>query len=601
MATTQRPAERRTLAKRAGEVVLKLLGAFVILEPVWMLLPFAGFLYGSVLRIQTLNRNPGTAWLTHFVFPVLTLRWLGPALVVVGFAMFLGGAAQIYWAKFRKSGLVTKGLYRFVRHPQYISLTLFGVGILLAWGRAITFIAFFVMMFVYYYLARSEERKCLALFGEQYERYRERTSFILPGDRLLRPLGAKLRATSLPTPVRIAGAFAVTMAVCFGLMWLIGTVKEAARTVPYLTATVSFKNAAGTARDREERWPAITTGTSGGVPFAQAGRVAVVRGPYRSASAPGFAERAVMRLPRSRTLGDFLAFLDEPAGDVVIVFCAPFVKPERAGTPGMHAGSGRRGPPPDPSGPDRVRLIILRCTLSPGASIADAFEDRSKRTIKGARIVPVDLARPEGEDIVEGKVVTPGPRFPGEERWDFFMEQLAARGELERRPGREAAGEAVIPGRLPSATLVMVKAPILRTRLDPAFAKEILDRLVHSAKFRRHLRKTGAGGEVVPVAFPRPGPNWYREHHGKPEISAFVVVARLARMSGSAGRTVPYLVEKDAALDALFRPGDRELLGAFTAEIDFKIPPPDDSVDEIATVGPRRDLEERWRFFLSGL
>ena len=187
MATAQPRAERRTLAKRAGETALKLLGAFVILEPVWMLLPFAGFLYGSVLRIQTLNRNPGTAWLTHFVFPVLTLGLWGPALVVAGFAMFLAGAAQIYCAKFRRSGLVTKGLYRFVRHPQYVSLTLFGVGILLAWGRAITFIAFFVMMFVYYYLARSEERRCLAVFGVEYERYRERTSFVLPGDGLLRP------------------------------------------------------------------------------------------------------------------------------------------------------------------------------------------------------------------------------------------------------------------------------------------------------------------------------------------------------------------------------------------------------------------------------
>ncbi|MHC4502086.1 MAG: methyltransferase family protein [Planctomycetota bacterium] len=584
------------MAKRAGEAALKLLGAFVILEPVWMLLPFAGFLYGSVLRIQTLNRNPGTAWLTHFVFPVLTLRWLGPALVVAGLAIFMVGAGQIYWSKIRRSGLVTKGLYRFVRHPQYISLTLFGVGILLAWGRAITFIAFFVMMFVYYYLAKSEERRCLALFGEEYERYRERTSFILPGDRLLRPLGSKLPGRNLPAPARVAGAFAVTMAVCFGLMWIIGTVKETARTVPYLTATVSFRDvvdmvdvadARGAGEDREARWPAVTTGASGGVPFAQAGRVAVVRGPYRNGAAPGFAERVLLRLPRSSTLEGFLAFLDKPAGDVAIVFCAPFVKPEQPGTPGMHAGSGRRGPPPDPSGPDRVRLIILRCVLSPGASIADAFEDRSKRTIKGARIAPVNLARPEGADIVEGTVVKPGPRFPGEERWDFFMEQLAARGDLERRTGREAAGEAVIPGRFPSATLVMVKAPILRTRLDPAFAKEILDRLVHSARFRDHLRKSGAGGGVVPVAFPRPGPNWYREHHGKPEISAFVIMTRLA--------------QKGAAHDALFRPDGRELLGAFTAEIDFGIEPPSDSVGEIATVGPRRDLEERWRFFLSGL
>ncbi|MCX7007882.1 MAG: hypothetical protein NTY53_11665, partial [Kiritimatiellaeota bacterium] len=58
------------------EFLLKVLGFFVILEPVWMLLPFAGFLYGSVLQIENLNQHPQTAWLTHFVFPILTGGWL---------------------------------------------------------------------------------------------------------------------------------------------------------------------------------------------------------------------------------------------------------------------------------------------------------------------------------------------------------------------------------------------------------------------------------------------------------------------------------------------------------------------------------------------
>ena len=88
-----------------------------------------------------------------------------------GGEVFLVGAGQIYRAKFRRSGLVMSGLYRFVRHPQYIALTLFGVGIVLTWGRAITFAAFSVMMFLCYYLAKSEERSCLRLFGAAYERY----------------------------------------------------------------------------------------------------------------------------------------------------------------------------------------------------------------------------------------------------------------------------------------------------------------------------------------------------------------------------------------------------------------------------------------------
>ena len=108
-----------------------------------------------------------------------------------------------------------------------------------------------------------------------------------------------------------------------------------------------------------------------------------------------------------------------------------------------------------------------------------------------------------------------------------------------------------------------------------------------SASFRDRLRKSGAGGEIVPVAFPRPGPNWYSEHHGTPQISAFVMLARLR--------------DANSPLDELFQPGGRELLSALIADMDFKIGPDQDSVVQIAPVGPGRDLEERWRFFLSGV
>jgi hypothetical protein len=133
----------------------------------------------------------------------------------------------------------------------------------------------------------------------------------------------------------------------------------------------------------------------------------------------------------------------------------------------------------------------------------------------------------------------------------------------------------------------MVKAPIYRTRRDPEFAQEILDRLLGSRTFLDHLAKTGAGGRVVPVAFPRPGPNWYREHHGVPQVSVFVMLAALP--------------SEDAPIADLFVEDRRDLTGAFTVEIDFAVAPPADSARDVETIGPLRDLEERWTFFLSGL
>lgn len=566
---------------RIGEYALKVLGFFVILEPIWMLLPFAGFLYGSVLHIQTLNQNPNTAWLTHFVFPVLTGGLLGPIMVIVGFLLFCIGAAQIYIAKIRKSGLVTGGLYRFVRHPQYISLTFFGLGILLTWGRAMTFIAFFFMMFLYYYLAKSEERLCTRLFGDAYERYRERTSFIIPGDRFLRPLAAKMPRLKLPGLVRVPLVLALALLICFGLMWAIDAIKLAIREIPYLQAQVPLGavDPAAAAAAKE-----LAAHQVAGVPFVQDGRLAVVRGPYRNAWATGFAETVLKRTRESATLKPFVAFLGQPGDDVLIVFCGPYEKPDEKGTPGMKKGGGPggRGPTPDPAGPDRVRLILMRCSLAAGATVADAFADKAKRTIRQGCIAQVNVALPPADDFVEADGKARGPGFPGEKLWDFFLQQLAAQPATERATAPAVA----VPGKFDKATLVLVQAPILRTRLDPHFAEDVRDRLAASPKFREHLRRSGAGGPIVPVAFPRPGPDWYREHHGLPQISVFVILARLAEGAGP---------------DALFRKGGRDLLSAFTVEMNLKIAPPADCVGVINPIGAWRDLEERWTFFLSGV
>lgn len=580
-AADKKGAQKSGPLRRIGAVLTKILILFVILEPIWMLLPFAGFLYGSVFQIQALNQNPHTAWMAHFVFPVLTLGVTGPILIVTGFVLFVVGAVQIYLAKIRRSGLVTGGLYRFVRHPQYVSLTLFGLGVLLTWGRAITFITFFIMMFLYYYLTKSEERTCIRIFGDEYERYRERTSFIIPGDKLLRPLRGKLPGIDVRPPVRAAGAFAITMTICFVSMWLIQSLKAGSQVVPYMTADVPLGNT------RNEASKMVTAvGRANGIPFVHEGRIGVVRGPYRNARGSGFAERVLQRIRHSKTLADFLAFLDEPGNDVVIVWCVPYEKPEKPGAPGRYAGrgSGGRGPAPDPHGDDRGRLVLMRCALSPGATITDALADRSTRKIIRGCVAQVNLGRPEGEDIVEGDGRTRGPRFPGEERWAFFVRRFERTGDPAGRP----TANATRPGSFTSARLVLVQAPILRTRIDTAFAKEILDRLVASATFRDRLRKAGAGGNVIAVAFPRPGPNWHREHHGRPQISLFVMSARL---SG----------DEDAPPDDLFRAHSRVLSGAFIAPMDFKIDPPADCVGRTTTIGPRRDLEERWSFFLSGL
>jgi len=603
-----------------GQCLLRILGFFVILEPIWMLLPFAGFLYGSGLQIQNLARHPHTAWLTHFVFPVLTLGMTGPVLVVMGFLVFLVGAGQIYSAKLFRKGMVTGGLYAFVRHPQYTALTLFGLGLLLAWGRAMMFLAFFVMMYLYYFLAKSEERKCIELFGEQYEAYRRRTSCCIPGDRVIGRLLGRLPMPSMPRPLAIASSFVLTMLLAFSLMWLITTLRIRARIVPFMTTTVVLGEPdAGT-----EPSPALTEGRTAGISFVTSGQILVVRGPWRNAAAPGFAETVLRRSLRSPALGELLAFPEEASREVAIMFCAPYTPPENddgVGKQFMPQGGKRRGPVPDPDGPDRARIMVMRCELADGATITDALSDKSRRRILKAAMTWVDVSSPETEDIVVkgpnaiGRPGAPLPEAIGEERWDYLIAQIDERESLVDKPPATPSRPVAQPS--PSTELILVQAPILRTRIEPGalhqhvdtggknlFAMDIRDRLAASPSFRERLKRCGVGAEIVPVAFPRPGPNWYREHHvrykateegdwqsygTKPQVSVFVMLVRIK----------PGL-DYEALFDATRR-SERTIQGAFIADVDFAIQPPADSVHEITIVGPRRDLEERWKFFLSGL
>jgi len=344
----------------AGEWALKVLGLFAVLEPVWMLLPFAGFLYGNVLNIRLLNRSRWTAPLAHFVLPVHTLFPLGLVLIGLGTLIFLAGAGQIYHAKLAKRGLVTGGLYRFARHPQYTALTLFGAGALLTWGRLVAWIALGAMMCLYYFLARREERSCAEAFGDEYAAYAARTPFAFPGDRAVAGL--------VPSPVpRWAGALSVLVAwVVLGLA--LGAIFTAFRRPGLMAADVE------------------------GV--EDVGRIVMVRGPVRPAvSSDEFAGRvlevalgsdAYLNELRSRTLGRSTALV--------------FVTPGEDWHGGRHHENAR------------VRLFTMLLRRAPDATDTDVVDPNSpgSRDVYTAFRLEFDLG--SGDAVGEIERMGPPPR-----------------------------------------------------------------------------------------------------------------------------------------------------------------------------------------------
>ncbi len=176
---------KKTLLKSA--LVLYFVIAFEVLI---MISPFAGLFY-SVFNpvLLKLAGNSATRWLSAFYLPHMVLpqdgflqfvRIMGSVLFVLGMAVFLVCAGQIYTAKFRKKGAVLGGLYSFIRHPQYLALGIAGLGLSILWPRFLTLVLWLCMALVYYFLAKDEERRMLNAPEQTYRAYMSRTGMFLP-------------------------------------------------------------------------------------------------------------------------------------------------------------------------------------------------------------------------------------------------------------------------------------------------------------------------------------------------------------------------------------------------------------------------------------
>lgn len=179
----------------------------IVFEILFMISPFGLYYYAAYgPALNVLHLSPWTTWLTDFLLPHFSytssplldgVPRVGGWLITCGVLLFVLGFAQVYRAKLWGGRLVTGGLYRFARHPQYLGLAILGLGAFLIWPRVFVLIAYVTMLFLYGLLARWEETRCLEKFGETYHLYQRRTGMFLP-----RPLPRVFPAT-LPREWRV--------------------------------------------------------------------------------------------------------------------------------------------------------------------------------------------------------------------------------------------------------------------------------------------------------------------------------------------------------------------------------------------------------------
>jgi hypothetical protein len=99
---------------------------------------------------------------------------------VAGCITFIVCALQVYLGKIFKWGIASRGLYQMVRHPQYLLLGVWGIGMAILWPRFIVLASLSLMFVLYYFLALDEERRMLNQYGDSYREYMSSSGMFLP-------------------------------------------------------------------------------------------------------------------------------------------------------------------------------------------------------------------------------------------------------------------------------------------------------------------------------------------------------------------------------------------------------------------------------------
>jgi protein-S-isoprenylcysteine O-methyltransferase Ste14 len=99
--------------------------------------------------------------------------WVFPASKVfmgIGMLLVIFGWKQIFEAKGR---LVTTGLYKYLRHPQYVGFLLITLGLNVQWLTIITFALWPVLVLLYSRLGKIEDREAEKKYGDEFRKFKE--------------------------------------------------------------------------------------------------------------------------------------------------------------------------------------------------------------------------------------------------------------------------------------------------------------------------------------------------------------------------------------------------------------------------------------------
>lgn len=138
------------------------------------------FAFESVLILFLVNYK---VWFINPFSPLQLLSWI--MLIISIYAVITGylllrrkGNPTINFENTSK--LVKSGIYKYIRHPLYLSIFLLGTGIMLKDPGKLQILLGTINLIAVYITARIEENEMISKFGGEYKDYMKETKMFVP-------------------------------------------------------------------------------------------------------------------------------------------------------------------------------------------------------------------------------------------------------------------------------------------------------------------------------------------------------------------------------------------------------------------------------------
>lgn len=143
----------------------------------------SGWIGNRFPALDPLSHDAGHIWPALFGWsmdPHFSPFHLLSYVLIGGGFLLIASAWRVLHEASRSGALATTGPYAYVRHPQYAGFALILIGFFLQWPTLLTGLMLPALLFMYWRLAKREEREVEGAFGEQYRTYAQDVPAFIP-------------------------------------------------------------------------------------------------------------------------------------------------------------------------------------------------------------------------------------------------------------------------------------------------------------------------------------------------------------------------------------------------------------------------------------